>query len=147
MGRDSNCTLVHHALKKSDSYNDYIGTVCGIWSSQMPQSTAETANVLDFSIVKWSEARRMRMSESNPRAPFTGLGGSLGCKVHIQRQRRGWGWGGDKWMDGWTERVTCKKDREKMGSRQIRKNEGNRRKPKEMWNLCFHVQVNLIWHH
>lgn len=35
-------------------------------------------------------------------------------------------------MDGWTERVTCKKDREKMGSRQIRKNEGNRRKPKEM---------------
>lgn len=33
-------------------YNSYISTVCGIWSSEMPQSTAETANVLGFSIVK-----------------------------------------------------------------------------------------------
>lgn len=40
---------------------------------EMPQSAAETANVLGFSVVKGSEAKRMRMSESNPQTPFYGL--------------------------------------------------------------------------
>lgn len=76
----------------------------------MPQSTAETANVLGFSIVKGSEAKRMRMGESNPQTPFTGLGGSLGCMVHSQtrRERRGKGWGGHKEEDRYGETYKCR---------------------------------------
>lgn len=93
MGRRSHCSRGSACIKDVFSYNGYVGTVCGIWSLQMPQSTAETANVLGFAVVKGSEAKRTRTSECNPQTPFTGFGGSLGCMVHsqTQRERRGGG--------------------------------------------------------
>lgn len=61
-----------HAVKPPTPIMANISAICGIWSLEMPQSTAETANVLGFSVVKGSEAKRMRMSESHMQTPFTG---------------------------------------------------------------------------
>lgn len=54
----------------------------------------------------------MRMSESNPQTPFTGLGGSFGCMVHSHtqgRRKRGGGWI-DRQMNGWRWKEVKKTD-------------------------------------
>lgn len=78
------------------------------------------------------------MSESNPQTPFTGLGGSLGCMVHSQRQKEGEK--GDGWMDklmdrdGRWRKKTDKGEKHRNAVKRVMKS-------RERSNLCFRVNT------